>query len=343
MLKRKSIELWICYSSISYFLFIAWQRERQNRSKGFFCLAPTSPLNICKIPNKCKDEITHALQKYCNQTFILLTLRSLLKGRKLIIRIPHLNSPIPNNLIKKLYSLNLINLELYDDGFLGILDSPAVCKYMNPIFRSICCWNITNWNLSNYVLSHIQSKKIQSIDVVSLPCSHVIDQEQSSQTKTTEASIIIIEAKYMDYLNLAKIVINTMQDISSNQVPLYYQHYWSIKRNALWPDGVQRRIVRNMPVERDLSQLVNSESHVITGMTSSVVFLCELVKQGLVPMHKVTLLLQESIESTDYHNDTELSSFIGFMCRTYYEVIDLTIILNGVTIEPKLSTNSDIK
>lgn len=322
-------ELWICYSSVSYFLFYARQRESAGIGKFLFCLAPTSPLSSCTLPLDYKSETRRLHKKYCNKAFIILAITSLLHGRKLIVRIPHLNNSIINATLRKLYSLNLIKVELYDDGFLGIIDSPTVCQYLRPQFQSICCWKISKWTLCDKVQSQIQNLKIKSLNVIALPCSHLIGSPTHEYNKHSSPNTIIIEAKYMDYSTLSKLVVNNRFEIHGDNEIFYYQHYWSLKRNSMWPDIVHRKILTNVPVEYHVCQLLNSNSHIITGMTSTIVLICELAKQRLVPRHKITLLLDNTAKLSNYHNTTEVTSFINYLHRVYSMVLDLNIVLNG--------------
>jgi hypothetical protein len=248
--------------------------------------------------------------------------------------VPHLNPPIINKTIRRLQKLGLISLEIYDDGFLGILDQPSVCDYLQPIFHSICCWNIAGWSLSNYSLGHIQTPKIQRIVVYPSPCKYLVDDilRLKLNEESTYSQSFILEAKYMDYSLLEKLLIANKLDDFLAQVPYYYQHPWSIKRNKLWPTNISRNKITHVPVERHLASLIDEHSHIITGMTSSIVIICELVKQGLLPKPKITLLLREPTCLSEYHNASEVKSFINFLQNSYSHSHELEIWLNGVTL-----------
>ncbi len=330
----KLTEVWICYSTISFYLFCSWQRVNYRTIKGFVCYAPGSPLHTCLVPNDWQIESKKHLKIYCAKTFIHLALRCLLSGKRLVVRVPHLNPPIISKTIKRLQKLGLISLEIYDDGFLGILDQPSVCDYLQPIFHSICCWNIAGWSLSNYSLGHIQTPKIKRLVVYPSPCKHLIDDifRLKANEESTNQQSFILEAKYMDYSLLKNLLITNKLDDYLAQPPYYYQHPWSIKRNKLWPTNISRNQITHLSVERHLASLITEHSHIITGMTSSIVLICELVNQGLLPKPKITLLLLEPTCSTEYHNPLEVKSFINFLKNSYSHSHELEIWLNGVTL-----------
>lgn len=328
----KPIEIWICYSSISYHLFFAWQSETHNKQNNFISFAPGSPLHTCELPAQFKRETSAIIRKYRSRTFVLLAVRSLLSGRRLTIRVPHLNLPILNKTIKRLHASRIVSLELYDDGFLGVLSNPSVCRYLRPIFRSVCCWDISGWYLSQYVKSRIKSPDLNHIKVQRLPCRYAIDGTSSYILDSERADIFIVESKYMDYTMLSKLVVSKHLDLSSDRLPFYYQHPWSIKRNALWPGDYPRIVLTNIPVERHLASHVTRKSHLISGMTSTLIFHCELVKQAILPRHSITLLLKESLADDQYSNETEIHSFISYMRSNFVNSVDLTIYLNEVEI-----------
>jgi hypothetical protein len=331
--RRPPIELWICYSSISYYLFIAWQKSSGLHRNGFLCFAPGSPLYECQIPRELIDFTSQVLKSYRARTFLFLAFISILQGRRLIVRVPHLNTPIINKTIEKLLLFRLIRLDLYDDGFLGILDRPSVCHYFKPIFRTVCSWNISGWKLSKYSLHALKSSKVLNLDIQSVPCALAVENLSLIPFKPSQSNLFIVEAKYMDYQLLSDLLRDNRLALSLDQVPYYYQHPWSIKQNTFWPPMLQRNVLTNVPLETHLASRINNESHVITAMTSSVIFLCELVRQGLLSNHKITLLLRTSPNPAEYHNGSEPHSFIGFIRQTYKDLINVSVWLNGVLLE----------
>jgi hypothetical protein len=332
LLRSPPPELWICYSSISYYLFVAWLKSGSSHRHGFVCFAPGSPLHKCHVSKELLNYTSQALKNYRARTFLFLAFISIVHGRRLVLRVPHLNHPIVNKTIERLLSYNLIHLELYDDGFLGILDRPSVCKYLKPIFRSVCSWNISGWRLSDYTLRAIKSTSIKTLDIQSLSCALAVENLDSVPLSDSFCNLFILEAKYMDYQLLEDLIRTSQLDLSLDQVPYYYQHPWSIKQNELWPAEWQRNVLTDVPVEAHLASLISPSSHVITAMTSSVIFLCELVRQGLLSNHRITLLLRTSTTPSEYHNDSEPYSFIRFIRQTYHDVINLSVWLNGTVL-----------
>jgi hypothetical protein len=246
--------------------------------------------------------------------------------------VPHLNSPIINRTIEKLSCYRLIRFDLYDDGFLGILDRPSVCQYLKPIFRSIIAWNISGWKLSKYSLHALKSANAINLDLQSVPCALAVENLRSVSIGAALSNLFIVEAKYMDYQLLSDLLRGKQLDFILDKIPYYYQHPWSIKQNTIWPPELQRNVITNVPLETHLASRINQDSHVVTAMTSSVIFLCELVRQGLVSNHRITLLLRTSSIPSEYHNESEPYSFSLFIRQTYRELVNLSVWLNGVLL-----------
>ncbi len=331
-IRKPATELWICYSSISYYLFVAWHKSSSLDRRGFLCYAPGSPLYKCHIPNDLLAYTSKALKSYHARNFILLAFTSILGGRRLVVRVPHLNAPIINKTIERLALLSLIRLDLYDDGFLGILDRPSVCNYLKPIFRSVCSWNISGWKLSKFTLHALKSSKVTSLDIQSLPCTLAVENLHLVPFRKSFSNVFIVEAKYMDYQLLSDLLRGNELALPIHQILNYYQHPWSIKQNRCWPPEFQRNLVSDVPLETHLASLINQESHVITAMTSSVIFLCELVRQGVIMKHRITLLLRNSATPTEYHNESEPHSFISFIQQNYQDDISLSVWLDGTRL-----------
>jgi hypothetical protein len=149
---------------------------------------------------------------------------------------------------------------------------------------------------------------------------------------TSTENIFIIESKYMDYSLLSSLVLEKVNTSSKYIVPIYFEHPWDLKRNMEWPVKLEKKVINAYPVEKYLSQYINCNSHVLTGMTSVVVFISELVKLGLMPKHRVTLLLSSDFEAGDFINNSEASDFCFFMRTNFGEFLDLHIFLNGLNV-----------
>jgi|694.fasta_scaffold06671_15 hypothetical protein len=331
---RKTTELWICYSTISYYLFQSRVKQSNNSIEGIALFAIGSPLYSCRCTY---DQLTRTqvIDTHLSLKDILkLVLRSFLKGKILVVRIPHLNAPVFSKTISRLYKLKLIRIELYDDGFLGILENPPVCRYLKPIFRSICCWDITEWKLSSETMSKILNPRAKQIKIYPVTCNSLLENsiDNNQPVIHTTSSIFIIESKYMDYQMLSKIFTDTDLQQLTCEPPYYYEHPWSIKRNKYWPLDVDRKVVEHISLEKHLTMNVGINSLIYTGMTSSVILLCELVKQGRLSIGNLTLLLQEPAVLSKYQDPNELDSFINFIVRVYSESVKLTVWYNGKNI-----------
>ena len=134
--RSRKIEAWVCYSTISFDLYESWAKQTHHRPRLF--LAPGTPLLREKSTRKSELRNRPDLKPYTLKTILKLTLATLLAGSRLLVRVPHLNQRICNKQLLLLRKLRLIQLELYDDGFLGVVESPTVCKYLQPVFGSVC-------------------------------------------------------------------------------------------------------------------------------------------------------------------------------------------------------------
>jgi hypothetical protein len=150
--------------------------------------------------------------------------------------------------------------------------------------------------------------------------------------------LIIIEAKYMDYIGLNDLLYQIPHTVSSHSkfevIPKYFEHPWEIKRNINWPPNLKRDLIYESPIERYLFNTVNPDTHVVTGVTSSIILLCDLLNKGELPSCRVTLLLSTKQSDTEFHHQDELDSYISFMHRMYSSVVDLTVMLDGQRVKP---------
>lgn len=333
-MRRASSELWICYSTISYYLFQAWLKEYGTQRNGHVCIAPSSPLHTVCDHHQQYARSHPCFKQYGILTFIQLIIRSVLSGRKLKIRIPHFNPPIFNKTLNNLVNLKLVEIQLYDDGFLGLLEHPSVLKYIRPVIDSIVHWNISGWRLSSTICFRLQLGRISSIATYPVSCRQLVDNLRGAPRDHQCSNTFILESKYMDYRLLADLLQKYQLHLPLGGIPYYFQHPWHVKRNSSWPIGIKRTIVSSVALEAHIIPLINSKSHIISAMTSSVVLFCELAKQGLVPQHKITLLLSEPNQYSEYQTKTEIYSYINHVTSHYTDVVDLKLWLNGIPYQP---------
>ena len=327
--RTRKIEAWVCYSSISIDLYESW--ARQAHQKSYLFLAPRTPLLREKSTRKIEVEGRPDLKSYTLKSILKLTLASLLTGSRLLIRVPHLNQPICNKYLLLLRKFQLIKLELYDDGFLGIVESPTVCKYLQPIFTSVYSWNVHGWQLSDATMRCLASKRHIAISNLSL--EDLCRDWRKGNKENKRQLLIIIEAKYMDYIALNDFIDQIPHATGSQSefevIPKYFEHPWEIKRNIDWPPNRKRDLIYESPIERYLFAAVNPATHVISGMTSSIVLFCDLIKKEELPSCSVTLLLSTKRSDQQNHCKGELESYISFMHRMYSSVVDLEVMLDG--------------
>lgn len=326
----RGIEVWICYSTISFFLYDCWRESYA--AEAFFSIAPGSP--ILRESSRLNGDISKRpdIRPYTLKSILLLVVACFSRTSRLTIRVPHLNHPTCHKTLLLLSRLRLIKLELYDDGFLGILEYPSVCNYLKPMFKSVCCWNIHNWRLSPQTTAKIS--RSGKIIIIPVDIQSVYEKWQVAPVLQDPARDYIIESKYMDYEYLSVLVqsgqLLRAKDHDTASIPLYFQHPWKLKQNPAWPEIIPRRIVLKAPIEMYLSRCLNCHSHVITGLTSTVVFLCELVRRALLPRFRLTLLLTSSNNSMEFHNSSELHSYVAFLIRNYSLLIQLDVIIDGI-------------
>jgi hypothetical protein len=159
-----------------------------------------------------------------------------------------------------------------------------------------------------------------------------------SNEKNEEAPLIIIEAKYMDYLALSNFIAHVPHSgkcfAKTEIIPKYFEHPWYIKRNTNWPSDLKRDLVKESPVEHYLSRTIDLNTHIITGMTSTIILVCDLIKKKVLPSCSVTLLLTTKQSNEGNYCLGELHSYIKFMNHMYSSVVDLSIMLDGELVRP---------
>lgn len=328
------IEAWVCYTTISLDLYDSWVRQTHQRPCLF--LSPGTPLLREKSTRKSELQDRPDIKPYTLKQILILTLASLLSGSRLLVRVPHLNQPLCNKHLLLLRKLRLIQLGLYDDGFLGVVETPTVCKYLQPVFGSVCSWNIQGWQLSDTTIRCLAGRR--GIEILNLSLEDLCRDWRQNIEEYEREPLIIVEAKYMDYTGLNGFIGKISHTVSSHSkfevVPKYIEHPWEIKRNINWPPNRKRNLIYESPIERYLFKTVNPDTHVITGMTSSIVLLCDLIKKGELPSCRVTLLLSTKRANENWHDQNELYSYVNFMNRMYSSVVNLSMILDGQQVRP---------
>jgi hypothetical protein len=231
--------------------------------------------------------------------------------------------------------LRLIQLKLYDDGFLGVVENPAVRNYLQPVFTSLCSWNIEGWKPSSATMRCLSARR--GIKIFQLPLEELCIFWRKNNHENEKNLLIVVEAKYMDYLALNSFIeqMTATENYQSQSevIPKYFEHPWEIKRNVYWPLNQKREILCESPVEQYLSRTISTDTHVITGMTSSAVILCDLIKKNFLPSCRISLFLSSDQSDKEYHRRDELDSYVSFMKETYSSVVELKITLDGHRLE----------
>lgn len=332
--KTKGIEAWVCYSTISLNLYESWAKLAHRHARVF--LAPGTPL--LRENSSLRSELQNRsdVEPYNLRKILSLAALSCLSGSRLRIRVPHLNQPTCHKHLLALARLRLIQLALYDDGFLGVVENPAVCNYLRPVFASLCSWNIQGWKLSSATNRCLSAKG--GIEIFQVPVEDLCIFWRKRNQGSEKNLLIIIEAKYMDYVALncfiEQISIPEHYQAQLEMIPKYFEHPWEIKRNIYWPPDRKRDLLHESPVEQYLSRSISADTHVVTGMTSSAVILCDLIKKKALPSCRISLLLSSSQSDKEYHRRDELESYASFMKETYSSVVELEITLDGHQLEP---------
>ena len=325
----KGIEAWVCYSTISLNLYESWAKLTHLHARLF--LAPGTPLLRENSIRRSELESRPDVIPYTLKQLLLLALLSGLSGSRLRIRVPHLHRPTCHKHLLLLRKLLVIQLELYDDGFLGVVEAPTVCKHLQPVFSSLCAWDIYGWQLSDATIRCLSGRK--DLSITHLHLKDLCSTWRHNNEKVEKDPLIIIEAKYMDYFALNYFIYQRPHAESglskSEVIPKYFEHPWEIKRNHDWSPSQKRDFVHESPIEYYLSRSIGPDTLVITGMTSTAVIMCDLIRKKALPSCRFTLLLSTKQSEKEYHCQGELYSYIDFMDRTYSSEIDLKILLDG--------------
>jgi len=325
----KGIEAWVCYSTISLNLYESWANLTHRHARLF--LAPGTPLLREKSIRRSDLKSRPDAIPYTLKQILVLALLSALSGSRLRIRVPHLHRPTCHKDLLLLRKLGVIQLELYDDGFLGVVETPTVCKYLQPIFSSVFGWDIHGWQLSDATIRCLSGRR--GLSISHLPLKDLCSAWRLSDEQFETDPLIIIEAKYMDYLALNNYICQKSHAESglskSEVIPKYIEHPWEIKRNNNWPPSQVRNFVHESPIEFYLCRSIGPCTHVITGMTSTAVIMCDLIMKKELPSCRFTLLLSTKQSEKEYHCLDELYSYIDFMFRMYSSKINLKILVDG--------------
>ena len=322
------MEVWVCFSSMSYHLFVAWRSETGNGSSYVF-LAPDSQIFATQDCFKPNGRYKSFIKPYRLRYLLAFALYALLRGSRLIVRIPNLHPYFIHDFLIRLHGLGWINLALYDDGFLGILEKPSVLRHLRPWFVSLCCWDLSGWRPSANTLQAIQSPKCKDFEILSVPLDRFQQAWIDNPLDQPGANILIVESKYMDYSLLSASLIDGKLGLASDGLPHYFVHPSVFKRNHEWPEAWPRKIIDSIPVEKHLVNVINHETHLVTGMTSTVLLLCELAKRLTLPRFRLTLLISDKDRNNPFYERGEPIGFCDFVAKAYGPFVDLNIVFNG--------------
>jgi len=319
---------------MSFQLFQAWRSSTGNRYSYIF-LAQDSQIFATQDCFKPNGRYKRFIKPYRLRHLLALSFYALLRGSRLTVRIPHLNSYIIHDFLIRLHGLGWINLALYDDGFLGILETPSVLRHLKPCFNSLCCWDLSGWRPSAATMQRIQSPECKDFEILSVPLDPL---EQAWMDKPLEqpvAKTLVVESKYMDYALLGASLIQGNLGLAADATPDYFLHPSIFKRNQGWPQGLPRNIIQSIPVEKHLVKTIDQETHLVAGMTSTVLILCELAKRTTLPRFRLTLLISDKDSDNPFYEKSEAADFCGFIDKVYGSVVDLNIVFNG-QVQPLL-------
>jgi len=217
------MEVWVCFSSISFHLFQAWRSSTGNRHSSIF-LAPDSQIFATQDCFKSNGRYKHFIKPYRLRYLLVLTLDALLRGSRLTVRIPHLHSHVIHDFLIRLHGLGWINLGLYDDGFLGILENPSVLRYLKPCFNSLCCWELSGWRPSAATLQSIQSPECKDFEILSIPLDSLVQAWIAKPLDPPQAKTLVVESKYMDYALLGASLIQGNLGLVADGALDYFLH-----------------------------------------------------------------------------------------------------------------------
>ena len=330
----KGIEAWVCHSTISMVLCEAW--EEITRRRLYVFIAQSSPmLKEGGQDSRSIEDKKGNIRPYCLTEIARLALLSILMGSRLRLRVPHLNRPVCTRCALALAWIGVIRLELYDDGFLGVIEKPTVSTHLKPVFSSICSWNIEGWKLSSQTRRCIFQNNSNRVFCLSI--EDICRRWRGHHGEISSCSLIVVEAKYMDYSYLSTIGEDSLYSTPCLErrrpMLMYIEHPSSLKKNPCWPLARNREFVRESPIERFLFSAVTSDCHIVTGMTSSVILLCDLSRKGVLPSFALTLLLSTDDACKNHHSLEELLSFIQFIKNQYSSAVRLAVFLDGLRLE----------
>jgi len=83
------------------------------------------------------------------------------------------------------------------------------------------------------------------------------------------------------------------------------------------------------PVEKHLVSVIDGKTHLVAGMTSTVLILCELAKRMTLPRFRLTLLISDQDRDNPFYERSEAADFCGFIAKVYGSFVDLKIVFNG--------------
>ena len=313
---------------MSYHLFQSWMSATSTQHSYIF-LAPNSQLFATEDCFKPNGKYKEFVKPYRLRYLLILSLYSLLRGSLLTVRMPHFHPYITRDYLIRLHGLGLIKLALYDDGFLGILELPSVLRHLRSSINSVCCWDLSGWHLSGKTLQVVQPPNSNALEILSVPLDQVVQAWMDMLQDQPQAKTMIVESKYMDYSLLVASYFNGSLGLASYGPPDYFLHPSVLKRNHEWPGVLPRNIIHSIPVEKYLVNAINPEAHLVAGMTSTVLFLCELAKNGALPRFRLTLLISDKDIHNPFYEPGEALDFCDFMVKVYGFFVDLQIVFNG--------------
>lgn len=255
-----------------------------------------------------------------NLLFYFRILTGLIQGNRISIRVPHLYEDVVGSFILKLRTSKCVSFRFYDDGLLGCLRWPTAKQFYPATISNICRWDTACWTPP-------LDLKILSYYVVRLRQFELYARSQLLKIVDKISRTIVVEAKYMDYGLLNRVITRNLQS-NPQELITYFQHPSVHKRNADWPSNIKRNIVTDIQCESWLLKNLSEQSHIFSAVTSSVLLACEFALQKMTSSFKLTLLIQPQRSPdglSSFYNPSEAFDFANHILKTYSDVVDVDI------------------
>ncbi len=219
---------------------------------------------------------------------VLLLMSAIAKRSAMIIWVPHLHPALINKLFLKafeiLYSLDVV--KFYDDGF------SYICRK-------------TMMHRLGYIKPNEPSLTWDFVNATSQVCASIQNLNLSTTCEPIQPCVLVLSSANIDVMRCVEVAEALAETYA---IPIFYVPHLNYKKDS--PELVERYdLIRPNSIEFDLLPRLTHNHHIVSGLTSSVMFLHGLATNGIAECGSVNMRIIHSGSKA-----AEIESIENYFC-----------------------------